>query len=222
MPKRNLILTTGEVYHVFNKSVGREEIFSFKRSLHKCIEIAGFYRLPQKLRLSKFNTLSLSLKQEYLESMINVEELVEIYCYAFMPNHYHFLLKQLSENGISKFISNFQNSFAKYHNLKNSRAGALFLNPFKAKRIETDEQLLHVSRYIHLNPVTSYLIGFKDLTNYPWTSLPYFLQGEEVKTFVAKEFLLKMFETPNKYLDFISDQVDYQKELKRIKSLIIE
>lgn len=221
MSQRPLVLANDQIYHVFNRSIARAEIFSNKFNLRKTIEILDYYRFIQALRLSKFKTLTFELKKGYLNAMAASKPLVEIYAFALMPNHYHFLLKQVQDKGITKFISNFQNSFAKIFNLKNERNGALFQNAFKAKRIGDDEQFIHVSRYIHLNPVTAYLIEFKDLSTYEWTSFPVYTGTREMP-FINDEYLLKMFGSKEKYIQFVSDQVDYQRELAEIKSLILE
>lgn len=221
MPRRRIVLANDEIYHIFNRSIARENIFSLKNNLKKALEILQFYRLPQQIRLSKFKTLTESQKTEYLVAMKDKLPLVEVYAFAFMPNHYHFLLKQIQEGGIVRFISNFQNSFAKVFNLKNGRDGAVFQNSFKAKRVENDDQFLHVSRYIHLNPVTNYLINFNELASYPWTSFTKYISQEE-DSFVNINFLLNLFGSKDKYVDFVADQVGYQRELALIKESMIE
>ena len=221
MPRRNLVLAKDEIYHIFNRSIARENIFSNKINLKKALEILHFYRFPQQLRLSKFKTLTEIQKKDYLLALKDKSPLVEIYSFALMPNHYHLLLKQLQDNGIVRFIANFQNSFAKVFNLKNERDGAVFQNSFKAKRVETDEQFIHISRYIHLNPVTAYLINFNQLANYPWTSFPIYV-NEDKNSFVAVNFLLHLFGSKDKYADFVADQVSYQRELASIQDLIID
>lgn len=221
MPQRTVVLVNNEIYHIFNRSIARVEIFSHRENLHKILEIVDYYRFPQAVRLSKFKSLPMPLKEEYLKSFKYETPLVEIYAFAFMPNHFHFLLKQIQDRGISKFISNLQNSFAKVFNLKNDRIGGLFQNSFKAKRIETDEQFIHVSRYIHLNPVTAYIIEFGKLTNYQWTSFPGYALGEEIP-YLNTDFLLSMFASRQSYIKFVSDQVDYQRELELIRNLILE
>lgn len=222
MPQRAVVFANNEIYHIFNRSIARAEIFSQKGNLHKIWEIVDYYRFPQKVRLSKFKSLPVSLKEEYINAFKNDKPLIEIYAFAFMPNHYHFLLKQLQDRGISRFMSNLQNSFAKVFNLKNERIGGLFQNPFKAKRIETDEQFIHVSRYIHLNPVTAYIIEFDKLASYQWTSFPAYALGEEIP-FLNTGFLLEMFDSDKeRYIKFVSDQVDYQRKLALIKDLTLE
>lgn len=221
MPQRSTVLATNEVYHVFNKSIAKAPVFSTKWHLNKLLEIVEFYLYPQQLRLSRLRTLPSDTKKEYVVAYRKKKPLVEMYSFAFMLNHYHFLVKQLVDKGISRFISNVQNSFAKFYNLKNDRNGALFQNSFKAKRVENEEQFLHISRYIHLNPVTSYIIEFKDLETYPYTSFPYYV-GENSNLIVNTEVILRLIGSKEKYTQFVSDQVDYQRELALIKDLIIE
>lgn len=220
--KRKEILTTGEIYHVLNHSIASEEIFVRKNESNRSLELVDFYRFPQRIRYSQFKLLPKEKRSDYAVEFRKLKPLVEIYAFAFMPNHYHTLLKQIQEDGIKIFASNFQNGFAKYFNKKNNRQGALFLKSFKAKRITTDEQFLHVSRYIHLNPVTSYLIEFDQLGNYPWTSFHYYVRSCTKGNLVNTRFLLKMFGTREKYEKFVANQVDYQRKLHLIKNLILE
>ena len=220
MPRRKFVLATNETYHIYNRSVARESIFSSAIYLRKIVEISDYYRYRQQLRLSQFKNLPIDQKKEYIKSRKNKTRLVEIYAFAFMPNHYHFLLRQLTDNGITNFISNLQNSFAKYFNIKNDRNGSLFQNSFKGKRIESEEQLVHVSRYIHLNPVTSYLIELDDLVDYPWTSFR--LYHYDLDLFVNKELLMESFKSKDDYYKFVADQVDYQRTLDKIKDLVLE
>jgi putative transposase len=138
-----------------------------------------------------------------------------------MPNHFHFLLKQEKEFGISTFISNFTNSITKYFNTKHERSGPLFGGSFKSELIETDEQLIHVSRYIHLNPVTSLIIREKDLDSYPWSSLGEYLKVRENKI-VDTQTVMSHFSSLESYRQFVHDQINYAQEIEKIKHLTIE
>lgn len=209
------------MYHIFNRSIGKEDVFSSKLGLRRVFKILDYYRFPQKIRLSKFRDLPKDSKDDYFRKFRKLIPLVEIYAYSFMPNHYHLLIKQLQENGIVRLISNFQNSFAKVFNLKNKRHGGLFQNSFKAKRLETEEEFLHVSRYIMLNPVTSYLIEFNNLANNLRSSYCCYLDKEK-NMFVNTKFLLGRFNSKKSFIRFISNQIDYQRKLSLIKKLIIE
>ncbi len=140
-----------------------------------------------------------------------------------MPNHFHLLVKQVLEKGIVKFMGNIQNGYVKYINIKEERAGPLFQSTFKAKRIETDEQLLHVSRYIHLNPVTAYLVESEKIIEYPWSSLSSYLSNTSPKqSFINTEIINSFFKNQKNHKEFILNQVEYQRELAKIKHLILE
>ena len=223
MPKRKVVFTNGESYHIYNRSTGAVSIFQGKKIMDRVSSLIDYYRFPQKLRYSKFSTLPKDLKKAYEESFRKTTPVVEIYTFALMSNHYHFLLKQLNENGIIQYISNLQNSFAKYFNIRNKRFGSVFQGPFKAKHIEKDSYLLHLSRYIHLNPATSFLIEITDLDNYPWTSFPYYLDRKsDNKRVVNSSFITKMVGSKEKYKKFVYDQADYQRKLSKIKGLTLE
>lgn len=221
MPRRNLILASGEIYHVFNRSLGDEPIFQTVRNLNRTIEIVNYYRFPQRIKYSRFKLLPQNLREQYLLSLKNVAPLIEIYAFVFMPNHYHFLIKQLDVAGIVKFIGNYQNSFAKYYNIKNNRLGNLFESRFKAKRVETREEFIHISRYIHLNPATSFIINFDSLISYPWTSFGAYAD-EKKNTFVSTKTLINELKSRNNYVKFVANQVDYQRKLKLIKKLVFD
>jgi len=221
MPQRKVIFAENEVYHVFNRSIGNEGILTGKRGLKRFLDLSEYYQFDQKLRFSKFKSMNQLEQSGYLEKMKKRSRLVRIYAYALMPNHFHFLLRQVSRRGISSFISKLQNSYAKYFNLKKSRHGGVFQNSFKAKWVENDAQFIHLSRYIHLNPVTSYLVEFKGLKNCHLTSFPEYF-GSSEKKIVDTDFLLKHFGSGGKYSEFVNDQVDYQRKLNLIKRQIFK
>ena len=140
-----------------------------------------------------------------------------------MPNHFHFLLKEIEKGGVQAFLSNFQNSFAKYFNIKTKRTGTLFQRPFKAKHIETDSQLLHISRYIHLNPTTSFIMDFDDLKESSLTSLPhYFNKTNVINKIINTKFIIKLVGSAPKYEEFVKNQIDFQRKLKIIKHILID
>src|SRR3989344_1888146 len=157
MPGRTLPLVTEEIYHVFNRGIDHRPTFITKKEYQRALLSIKFYRFVQPpIRLSRFLLLEKEKQALMWKALGGSERLVDVICFCLMPNHFHFLLKQKKDNGISKFLSNFQNSYTRFFNTKNQRDGPLFLNQFKAVRIQTDEQLVHVSRYIHLNPYTGH------------------------------------------------------------------
>lgn len=115
-------------------------------------------------------------------------------------------------------MSQLSNSYTKYFNTKYKRVGPLLQGAFKAVHIETDEQLVHVSRYIHLNPIVSGLI--KNLDDYQWSSYLGYTQPEP--TFCSTTEVLSFFPTKEEYKKFIEDQIDYGVTLELIKHHLID
>ncbi len=223
MPGRSTPIVTGEMYHIFNRGIDRRPTFTAKREYDRAIETIKFYRFFETpVSLSRLFSLPRQLREETLDGLVKYgEKQVETICFCLMPNHFHFLLKQVKDKGVSRFLSNFQNSYTRYFNKRHDRTGPLFLDQFKAVHIETDEQALHVHRYIHINPYTSYVVKtIQELTVYPWSSFPEYLTHE--RGFIEKDLVMAFFKNLEAYREFIFDQVDYQRELDAIKHLIFE
>lgn len=223
MPYRKIIFTTGEIYHVYNRSIANFPLFLKSRDYQRFLETAEYYRNKKPgLRFSFSERLNKELKERFLEELKKRNSfLVEIYTFALMPNHIHFLLKQIQDNGIADFMRNLQNSYAKYFNTKYNRSGAVFQALFKAVRIETQEQLIHVSRYIHLNPVSSFLIKIENLVNYRWNSFRDYIDVQ-TNSFIKSEFILENFSSIKEYEKFVKDQASYQQEIEKIKHLALD
>lgn len=222
MPGRIIPLVTNEVYHVYNRGNNRQTTFLNKRDYQRALETIKFYRFSNPpVSLSKLLEIDRDTRADILKALDKENKLVQIICYCLMPNHFHFLLKQLVDNGIAKFLSNFQNSYTRYFNVKHERDGSLFLDQFKAVRVETDEQFVHLSRYIHLNPFTGYVVkSLEELETYPYSSFPGYLKGNE--PWVASDLILGFFKNKISYKKFVFDQAEYQRELKIIEHLALE
>lgn len=225
MPGRKIPLITGQVYHIFNRGVAEQPTFLDKKDYQRALETAFFYQnLKTPLRYSYFIRLTRDRRLEILKKLREEKDYsVDIIAYCFMPNHFHFLLKQLKDTGISIYMSNLCNSYTRYFNTKRKRIGPIFQGKFKGVRIGTDEQLLHVQRYIHLNPYSSYVVKtLNELEDYQCSSLPEYL-GLRDQEFCKKELVLKgHFRDTKTYRKFIFDQADYQRRLEQIKHLTLE
>lgn len=223
MSYRKTPIVSGEIYHVFNRSIAQQPIFISSKDYKRALEVFRYYQYRKPpLRFSFYNRLSVDEKAKFIEELANTaDSLIDVICFCFMPNHFHFLLKNLTEEGIKKFMSNFQNSYAKYFNTKTGRTGSLFQQNFKAVRIESDEQLIHVSRYIHLNPVTAYIVkSIEELVDHPWSSYSEYLKRG--RSNFKKDLILANFRSINEYKKFVADQVNFQRQLDKIKHLILE
>jgi len=214
-------LVNDEIYHIVNRSISSQHIFPCKRDNQHFLDTISYYRHPASaLKLSKYLALSRNLRAEVVKN--HEDDIVGIICYCLMPNHFHLLVKQNKGGGISRFMSNLTNSYTRYFNTKYERKGPIFEGRFRAVRIETNEQLLHVSRYIHLNPFSSYVVKkVEDLAVYPFCSFSEYLE-DTVDGFCDKDLILNQFSKRSDYRKFINNHADYQRGLELIKHLILD
>jgi len=214
MPRRKLVLANGQTYHVFNKCIQGVEIFCKKRDTEIFLLATKYYL--QFKPSAKFSVF----RQQKSKYSINLKnKLVNLLAYCLMPNHFHLILTQIKTKGIEKFISRLTNSFSHYFNTKYNRKGSLFESSFKAVRIATEQQLIHLTRYIHLNPVTSYLVN--NPINYPYSSYKTYI-GKHKEDFVDDSVIRSIFSSRKEYKTFVLDRKDYQRQLAQLKSHILE
>lgn len=224
MPVRKIPLISGQYYHLYNRGINKQPIFLQLKDYKRALDILYFYSFATlKLRFSKFVLLSQEEKDLFWERLRKENnKFVEIVSFCLMPNHFHFLLLQIQDNGISKFMANFQNSYTRYFNTRHKKIGPILQGQCKAVRVEDDDQLLHLSRYIHLNPYSSFVVKtLEDLELYPWSSLQEYI-GKVSGEICKKDIILSHFKSSEAYKAFVFDQAEYQRELERIKHLTLE
>lgn len=220
MPKRHVLLRDQEIYHVFNRGIDKRVTFSDSREYERAYICMNYYlHISPATKLSNF----LRAQGNNKPPPENVgKRHADLLCFCLMPNHFHFLLRQLHENGISKYLSNFQNSYTRYFNTKHERTGPLFSTQFKAVRIENLNQLLHINRYIHLNPFSSDVVKkAEEVFSYPWSSLKFYVESN-YSQLIDKNTVLANFRSLPEYKRFIINQANYQKSLKKIENLVLE
>ncbi len=213
MAKRNVIFANNEYYHVFNRGVARMPIFHTRRDYIRFLQATQYYK--KNLKGRSFSHYAES--QELSEKFTNA---VDIISYCFMPNHFHFLLCQKEEGGISNFMRKLMNSYAKYFNVKHKREGPLYQGNFKAVWIESTEQLIHVDRYIHLNPVVSQMVVSKP-EEYEWSSYREHL-GISSRNICNRGIIKEQFKTVELLKSFTVDHIDYARKLDNVKHLLLD
>ena len=211
-------LEEGKIYHIFNKSIAGFKIFNNDSEFSRILDVIRFYQASdRKISFSNFVRTTADNKDSFFNSNQNNIKLVEIIAYCIMPTHFHLILKQLVEDGISVFMNNTENSYARYFNLKHKRKGPLWEGRFKNVPVESDEQLLHLTRYVHLNPVTAYLVNRPQ----DWGASSY---GEYIldkdSNICRYSHILNI--EPKSYQSFVRDNIAYQRELARIKDLMLD
>ncbi len=134
-----------------------------------------------------------------------------------MPNHFHLLIRQLVDGGISQGISELCNSYTKYFNTRYHRVGPLFQGTFRAVPIRTDDLLVHVCRYIFLNPVVANLAAHP--AAYHWSSYRTLWTPDE---FTVPSSFLAYFNDAKQVEAFVLDHLDYARSLETIKHLTFD
>lgn len=164
-------LATAEFYHVYNRGVRKQPIFETDK------DYVRFFKRVQDLQ---------------------VEHPVSIFAYCLMPNHFHFLIRQNADEAITRLFSRLCNSHAKYFNIKYELVGPLFQGRFKAKLVDRDHYLLHLIRYIHLNPAelaksSQRTQKIEFLERYAWSSYRDYLEPERSGLARAQEAYQSLF-----------------------------
>jgi len=242
-----------QYYHIYNRGVDKRDIFLDEddhfRFLHNMYvfndihpildcSISGIEHMPSDRRFVRFQSVRFRESNtipeiEQLKKQPEREKLVEIFCYCLMPNHFHFILKQLKDGGITKFMRKLCVGYANYFNKKYERSGALFQGRFKAVLVETDAQMMHLSRYIHvLNPGEMVEPDIREgkvrdeerlgifLKKYRWSSYLDFLGFRNYPSLITKEFLLGYFKDVKEFERFSTTWK--RSDLLQIEPLTIE
>lgn len=177
MPYRREDFSVGDFYHVYNRGLLRQIIFP-KRSFYERF----LTRLGDCLLTYDFS----------------------LHAYCLMPNHFHLLLQQNGNWSLTDMMNSLQASYSKYLNIRLNKKGQVFEGRFKAKRIDGDEYLLQVSKYIHLNPLKAGLVD--KLLLYRWSSYQSYVGGLK-EVFVTTDFVMGYFEDfgyQGSYLEFVN------------------
>ncbi len=208
---RKLTFSDNEFYHIYNRGVDKRKIF-----------LGYGYYLRFVKTIGNILATGTATQKEFIANPVPLNQKVELICYCLMPNHYHLLVRQAQENGITEFMHKLNTSYTKFFNINNQRSGRLFEYIFKAVHVQTDEQLLQLSRYIHLNPLVGGLDV--DLNSYKWSSYVDYVGARKGKLCCREKIfgLLSSDQSEKKYEKFVLDQIGFSKNLENINMLILE
>ncbi len=144
MSIRTFNFVKGEYYHVYNRGNSKQVIFHDKDDYGRFIELLYLCNTTKRIILREIQSPFL-FKQD--------DQLVAIGAYCLMPNHFHILITEITEGGISKFMQKISTAYSMFYNKKYTRTGSLFEGKFKSQYIHEDRYLKYIYSYIHLNPI---------------------------------------------------------------------
>lgn len=222
------------IYHVYNRGADKREIFhdsrDYLRFIHGLYEFNdeepasnityGFMNNPMKVSMVDFRDIP-SLRPKHPRKL-----LVDVLIFALMPNHFHLLLRQRKENGVTKFMQKLGAGYALYFNEKNKRSGVLFQGRFKAVEVKSNRHLIHLPYYIHTNPLDLNADGVNEvkfLNSYRWSSHMDYCGWRNFPSVTQRDFLLDFFEGEKNYRKSMSKWVNERsKNLEKVRGVAIE
>ncbi|OHA66920.1 MAG: hypothetical protein A3I38_00720 [Candidatus Wildermuthbacteria bacterium RIFCSPLOWO2_02_FULL_47_10] len=218
---RNIRFIAGQIYHVYNRGVEKRNIFMadsdrwrFLQGMLLFNNVHSVARLLWEVERSQGAATFRTIKEYIKKQPANREPLVNIVADCLMDNHYHLIIEQIKEDGVSKFMHKLGTGYTLYINKKYNRSGALFQGTYKAAHVESELYLKNLLVYVNLiNP--SQLVeprlketGPQDINvlmefaeTYPWSTHLEYLQKRE-SIIVDKGILGKLFADPLEYKDF--------------------
>jgi putative transposase len=200
MPSRNVrkSYAAEHYYHVYNRGVNKRIIFKNQ------IDYVVFFNLLKRYLADE------PYKDRYGRLFPWLRNDLELIAFCLMPNHFHLCFYLKHEKAIEKLMRGVCTAYTTYFNKKYGRVGSLFQGIYKASRVSNDSYLVHISRYIHLNP--------HDYRNWQFSSLPYYL-GERQASWIRPQIILDMFPGGREeYMNFLQDYQGQKQVLDQLKS----
>lgn len=255
MPHKKRQFENGEIYHITIRRVGNELLFGdiddyyrgnfgiFEFNNSNPVEISR--RRQERAQFKKrYGGQTSPIFMEGRPPLLSIllepdkrDKLVEVLAFCLMPNHIHLLLRQVKDNGISKFMQKFGSGYATYFKEKYQikLKGHFFQDRFNAVHIENDQQLQTVFVYIHTNPLALIEPGWKEngiinpqkaiefLENeYRWSSYWDYLGKKNFPSITERDFLLEVMGGVKGCKDFIDNWVNYKGESRTIPGFVLE
>lgn len=216
MAVRKIDFSNGEFYHIFNRGVDKRDIFLDRDDIERFFKSMDEFNVVDPIGSIYENSFNNQINSKIPKQ----KKLVNFICYCLNPNHFHFVLEQLVDNGISKFMQRI-GGYPKYFNLKHKRNGSLFQGKFKAVHISSNEQLLHTSAYVNLNNKV-HSLGSKAPKLSSWSEYV----DDKDSGFCSKDIILDQFDNKKEYKklaqDLLVDIKKQREEEKEIENILLE
>jgi REP element-mobilizing transposase RayT len=211
MPSKNVvkIYAKNNYYHVYNRGVEKRNIFEDKQDYKVFLGYLKqqLSRPPDPAKLLKTFTLQCETFKGVPRQPKNFSKEINLVAYSLMPNHFHFLLLQHSSDSMKRFMQSLLIRYSMYFNKKYDRVGSLFQGAYKAVLVRNDSYLLHLSRYIHLNPSEYYAnlaTAYSSYAEYLGLRKTKWIKPDIVLNFFNNKTILELAKI-NSYKDFVEN-----------------
>jgi len=211
---RKTPFVNGEFYHIYNRGIDKRILFSDETDVERFVQSMSEF--------NKIEPIGSIYENSFRKEKANPpQQLVKFISYCVNPNHFHFLLEQLVDRGIEKFLHRLGTGYTKYFNNRHSRSGSLFQGPFKAIHLESNEYLLHLSVYVNLNDRIHQLGSLASKLVDSRSSWTEYIEGRlKIPSFCDTDIILGQFSSKKDYeifaeeaLQSIIERKDREKEL---------
>ena len=198
MPSRNILKIDipDSYYHIYARGASKKPIFCEDSDYRVFLELFRRYLADEEIK----DSAGIPYKKLYDD--------IELLCYCLMGNHFHLLVYQIHEGAMPRLMRGVMTAYSRYFNKKYSQSGALFESRYKASRISSDPYLMHITRYIHLNP--------SDWREYPYSSLWYYTGGD-APDWLNERRILELFSDRTEYAEFVEEYEGISESLELIK-----
>jgi len=209
-----------EYYHLYNRGTDKRKIFLSPRDYHRFLFLLYLCNDNAAVDMQKVFRSVKSFSDVF--SSERGDRLVNIGAYCLMPNHFHLLVREMEEGGITIFMKKLLTAYSMYFNIKYKRTGGLFQGVFKSRFVGRDEYLKYLFSYIHLNPIKLIQPNWKDqginnlsaaklfLQDYKHSSYSDYLNiSRPQKSILSREVFPEYFEIPDDFTDFINEWLTF-------------
>jgi len=223
MPRMSRNIEVGGLYHVMNRGVEKRKIFMKKQDYSRFTLGLEFFN-RKDAHTSLWHILASAgpnsmPKRLLLEREKPSEPLTELMAFVLMPNHYHFIVREIQVGGTAEFMKR-MGGYSTYFNKQYDRVGTLFQGRYKSVAIKDDNQAKIAFVYVHANPVELVEPGWKDfdvrnpknavryLSSYEWSSYADYA-GEEPKypMTIQSGYYRKLLGGPKKCRKVVEDRI---------------
>ncbi len=201
MAERKQEFAIDEYYHLYNRGTEKKIIFQDKHDYHHFLFLMYICNTKKSLILRDIG-----------KNFDRGKTIVDIGAYCLMPNHFHILVREKVEFGISTYMRKLMTAYSMYFNKKYTRTGKLYEGVFKATLCEEDRYLKYLYSYIHLNPAKLIDKNWRDakmksnklldyVFSYPYSSLSEYVNLEYKIT------------NPSAFPFYFNRPIDHKREL---------
>ncbi len=202
MSIRKINFAKGEFYHLYNRGTEKRTIFLDKQDYNHFLFLMYICNSTRSITLRDIG-----------KNFDREETLVDIGAYCLMPNHFHILINEKTEGGISKYMLKLMTGYTMYFNQKYKRTGKLYEGTFKASHVSKDNYLKYIYSYIHLNPAKLIDKNWRKNKNRNTVKLLEYIftfPYSSIKEYTAKQFHIL---TPSSFPSYFRKPIDHKREL---------